>query len=74
MSVRNRFGMYNTVSDIFLAILIEKAPEGTICASEPDPPRLRPPDRTAAVMVLAPVLGLAIWAALLALLSLIFAA
>lgn len=68
MSVRNSFGMDNTISDIFLAILIEKAPADTICASEPDPPRLRPPDRSAAVIVLAPVLGLAIWAALIALL------
>ncbi len=68
MSVRNSFGMDNTISDKFLAILIEKAPADTFCASEPDPPRLRPPDRSAAVIVLAPVLGLAIWAALLALL------
>ena len=69
MSVRNSFGLDKTISDIFLAILIEKAPADTICASEPDPPRLRPPDRSAAVIVLAPVLGLAIWAALLALLN-----
>ena len=68
MSVRNSFGMDNTVSDIFLGILIEEAPADTICASEPDLPRLRPPDRSAAVIVLAPVLGLAIWTALLALL------
>ena len=68
MSVRNSFGRDNTISDIFLAILIKKAPADTICASEPDPPRLRPPDRSAAVTVLAPVLGLAIWAALIALL------
>ncbi len=68
MSVRNSFGMDNTISDIFLAILIEKEPADTICASEPDPPRLRPPDRSVTVIVLAPVLGLAIWAALLALL------
>jgi hypothetical protein len=60
--------MDNTVSDILLEILIEKAPADTFCASEPDSPRLRPPDRSAAVIVLAPVLGLAIWAALLALL------
>jgi hypothetical protein len=60
--------MDNTILDIFLAILIEKAPADTICTSEPDPPRLRPLDRSAAVIVLAPVLGLAIWAALIALL------
>ena len=68
MSVRNSFGMDNTISDKFPAILIEKSPADTFCASEPDPPRLRPPDRSAAVIVLAPVLGLAIWAALIALL------
>jgi hypothetical protein len=68
MSVRNSFGMDNIILDTFLAILIEKAPADTICASEPDPPWLRPPNRLAAVMVLAPVLGLAVWAALLALL------
>jgi hypothetical protein len=34
----------------------------------PDSARPRPPDRPAAVMVLAPVLGLAIWVVLLALL------
>ncbi len=68
MSVRNSFGTDNTILDKFLAILIEKALADTFCASEPDPPRLRPPDRSAAVIVLAPVLGLAIWAALIALL------
>jgi len=60
--------MNKTISDLFLAILIEKAPADTIGASEPEPRRLSSPDRPAAVIVLAPVLGLAIWAALLALL------
>lgn len=32
------------------------------------PPRLRPPDRPAAVMVLAPALGLAVWLGIFALL------
>jgi hypothetical protein len=48
--------------------LIERLPAGALCVGAPDPSRRRPPDRPAAVMVLAPVLGLAIWAGVLALL------
>ena len=47
---------------------IERAPVGAFRGGAPDPPRLRPPDRPAVVMVLAPVLGLAIWAGIVALL------
>jgi hypothetical protein len=43
-------------------------PAGAFRVGALDAPRLRPPDRPAAVMVLAPVLGLAIWAGLLTLL------
>ncbi len=49
-------------------IPIERMPEGALCVGAPDAVRLRPPDRPAVVMVLAPVLGLAIWAGLLTLL------
>ncbi len=49
-------------------IPIERAPAGAFRGGAPDPPRLRPPDRPAVVMVLAPVLGLAIWAGIVALL------
>ncbi len=51
-----------------LQILIERAPAGAFRGCPPDAARLRPPDRPAAVMVLAPALGLAIWVGLLALL------
>jgi len=49
-------------------IPIERAPADAFRVRAPDPPRLRPPDRPAAVMVLAPALGLAIWVGLIALL------
>jgi hypothetical protein len=52
-------------------ILIERAPAGALFDGAPDAARLRPPDRPAAVMVLAPALGLAIWVLLLALFILI---
>jgi len=56
------------LSDIPPEFLIERAPAGAFCASAPGALRLRPPDRPAAVIVLAPALGLAIWAGLLTLL------
>ncbi len=51
-------------------IPIKRAPAGAFCvdAAAMAAPQLRPPDRPALVMVLAPVLGLAIWAGLIALL------
>ncbi len=49
-------------------IPIERAPAGAFCVGAPEAPRLRPPDRPAVVMVLAPALGLAIWAGFVALL------
>ncbi len=49
-------------------ISIERVPASVLQVGEPDPQRLRPPDRPAAVMVLAPVLGLAFWVGLLTLL------
>jgi len=48
-------------------ILIERAPLGAFCVEGGEvsgsaaSPRLRPPDRPAAVMLLAPALGLIIW-------------
>ncbi len=60
--------MQGDLSEIPPEVSIERVPAGVLQVGEPDPPRLRPPDRPAAVMVLAPVLGLAIWAGLLTLL------
>jgi len=37
-----------------------------LCAEPAERPRLRPPDRPAAVMVLAPVLGAVVWVGILA--------
>jgi len=50
-------------------IPIEPAPSGAFCFGEVEPLGLRPPDRPAAVMMLAPVLGLAIWVGLFMLLA-----
>ena len=56
------------LSDFPPEISIERVPAGAFRVGALDAPRLRPPDRPALVMVLAPVLGLAIWAGLLTLL------
>ena len=48
--------------------LIERAPAGAFCVGAPDVARRHPPDRPALAMMLAPALGLAIWAGLVALL------
>ena len=56
------------LSDITPEISIERAPAGAFCVGAAAVSRLRPPDRPAAIMVLAPTLGLAIWVGLLALL------
>ncbi len=61
-------GWRRDLADIPPEISIERAPAGAFGVGAPDPPRLRPPDRPASVMVLAPVLGLAIWVGLIALL------
>ena len=60
-------GWRRDLSEIPPEIPIEQAPASAFRVDASDPARLRPPDRPAAVMVLAPVLGLAIWAGLLAL-------
>ena len=52
--------------DLF-EILFGRAPAGAFRVGAADPRRPRPPDCPAAAMLLAPVLGLAIWAGLLAL-------
>jgi hypothetical protein len=46
---------------------VKRAPPGALCV-EGQAVRPRPPDRPARVMVLAPILGLAVWALLLRLL------
>ncbi len=61
-------GWRRDLSDHPPEISIERAPAGAFCIGAPQAPRLRPPDRPAAVMVLAPALGLAIWAGLFTLL------
>jgi len=55
--------------DLF-KIPIERAPWGAFCidGAVMTEPQSRPPDRPALVMVLAPILGLAIWVGLIALL------
>jgi len=61
-------GWRRDLADIPPEISIERAPAGAFGVGAPEAPRLRPPDRPAAVMVLAPALGLVIWAGLLTLL------
>ena len=54
-------------------ILINRVPMGALCVdadvNSAAMPLLRAPDRPAAVMVLAPLIGLALWAGLFALLT-----
>ena len=60
-------GWRRDLADLPSEIAIERAPAGACCVSARAAPGLRPPDRPAAAMVLAPALGLALWAVLVTL-------
>jgi len=61
-------GWRRDLADLPPEISFERAPAGAFGVGARAAPGLRPPDRPAAVMVLAPALGLVIWAGLLTLL------